>query len=154
MTPSSLLPVTWWWRHFLFLSACRIFTLLRTTTKIYLIPCACHCCLLSSTIRPKQKTPGHQFTNQLAYQLSLPVRWSVHPWVTLTMLGVVLLRVTAVPLIPNAQAAATAAAGALVTNATSVTYFDESNQVVPQGSSHWGARGVRFWNSFWIFSIW
>ena len=36
-----------------------------------------------------------------------------------------------VPLIPNAQAAATAAAGALVTNATSVTYFDESNQVVP-----------------------
>ncbi len=34
-----------------------------------------------------------------------------------------------VPMIPNAQAAATAAAGALVTNATSVTYFDESNQV-------------------------
>ncbi len=36
---------------------------------------------------------------------------------------------TSVPMIPNAQAAATAAAGALVTNATSVTYFDESNQV-------------------------
>ena len=80
-------------------------------------------------------------TNQLAYQL-VPAHPLVRPWVTVR--GVALLRwLTTVPLIPNAQAAATAAAGALVTNATSVTYFDESNQVVPQGSVPLGCTRLK-----------